>query len=536
MAEAGMDVAAGYIEPHARPETMALLDGLEQLPVLEIPYKNIVLREFDLDAALKRRPQLLLVDELAHTNAAGCRHTKRYQDIQELLKEGISVYTTVNVQHLESLNDIVASITGITVQERIPDFVFDQADQVELVDIEPADLLERLKEGKVYCPKQAGTAMDHFFTLDNLTALREIALRRTADQVNRVTEKNREQNRESEYYTGEHILVCLSASPSNDKVIRAAARMANAFRARFTAVHVEAPGGEGMRDEDALRLRMNQRLAEQLGAKTVTLYGGDITRQIAEYARISGVSKIVLGRSYTKKKLFSQNVNFADQLTALVPRMEIYLIPDTYTRRYAKKNRLESIIAVKDKNYLKDSLAMLAVLGISTILAFLFRLLGINEANIVTIYILGVLIIALITENQIYNLLASVLSVVCFNIFFTIPYNSLKVRDPGYMITFLIMFLAGFITASLAKKVKSYGRQAVRKAWRMEILLDTSRKLQMAYGEKAIAETVAGQLVKLLDKDVVYYPGEPREGVRPYCFPREKTAVLSVCSRRMRLR
>lgn len=162
MAEAGVDVAAGYIEPHARPETMALLDGLEQLPVLEIPYKNIVLREFDLDAALKRRPQLLLVDELAHTNASGCRHTKRYQDIQELLKEGISVYTTVNVQHLESLNDIVASITGITVQERIPDFVFDQADQVELVDIEPADLLERLKEGKVYCPKQAGTAMDHF--------------------------------------------------------------------------------------------------------------------------------------------------------------------------------------------------------------------------------------------------------------------------------------------------------------------------------------------------------------------------------------
>ena len=526
MAEAGMDVAAGYIEPHARPETMALLDGLEQLPVLETPYKNIVLREFDLDAALKRRPQLLLVDELAHTNAAGCRHTKRYQDIQELLKEGISVYTTVNVQHLESLNDIVASITGITVQERIPDFVFDQADQVELVDIEPADLLERLKEGKVYCPKQAGTAMDHFFTLDNLTALREIALRRTADQVNRVTEKNREQNRESEYYTGEHILVCLSASPSNAKVIRAAARMANAFRARFTAVHVEAPGGEGMGDEDALRLRMNQRLAEQLGAKTVTLYGGDITRQIAEYARISGVSKIVLGRSYTKKKLFSQNVNFADQLTALVPRMEIYLIPDTYTRRYAKKNRLESIIAVKDKNYLKDSLAMLAVLGISTILAFLFRLLGINEANIVTIYILGVLIIALITENQIYNLLASVLSVVCFNIFFTIPYNSLKVRDPGYMITFLIMFLAGFITASLAKKVKSYGRQAVRKAWRMEILLDTSRKLQMAYGEKAIAETVAGQLVKLLDKDVVYYPGEPREGVRPYCFPREKNSCI----------
>lgn len=161
-AESGIDVAAGYIEPHARPETMALLNGLEQLPVLELPYKNILLKEFNLDGALCRHPQLLLVDELAHTNAAGCRHTKRYQDIQELLKAGISVYTTVNVQHLESLNDIVASITGITVQERIPDFVFDRADQVELVDIEPQELLERLKEGKVYRPGQADNAMDHF--------------------------------------------------------------------------------------------------------------------------------------------------------------------------------------------------------------------------------------------------------------------------------------------------------------------------------------------------------------------------------------
>ena len=525
-AESGIDVAAGYIEPHARPETMALLNGLEQLPVLELPYKNILLKEFDLDGALCRHPQLLLVDELAHTNAAGCRHTKRYQDIQELLKAGISVYTTVNVQHLESLNDIVASVTGITVQERIPEFVFDRADQVELVDIEPQDLLERLKEGKVYRPGQADNAMDHFFTIDNLTALREIALRRTADRVNRVTERNREQNRDSEYYTGEHILVCLSSSPSNAKVIRAAARMANAFRARFTAVHVELPGGEGMAEEDALRLRMNQRLAEQLGARAVTLYGGDITRQIAEYARISGVSKIVLGRSYTKRRLFSQNVNFADQLTALVPRLEVYLIPDNYTQQYHRKKHLERLIAAKEQNYLRDTLLMAAILAASTILAYLFRLLGIDEANIVTIYILGVLLIALITENQIYNLLASVLSVACFNIFFTYPYHSLRVSDPGYMITFLIMFLAGFITAFLAKRVKSYGRQAVKKAWRMEILLDTSRKLQMASGEAAIAETVAEQLVKLLNRDVVYYAGEPGEGVRPYCFPREKNSHI----------
>lgn len=180
--EMGVDVVAGYIEPHVRPETLALLDGLEQLPNKEIPYKNITLREFDLDGALARKPQLILVDELAHTNAAGSRHRKRYQDIEELLRAGISVYTTVNVQHLESLNDVVASITGIAVAERLPDRIFDRADQVEVVDIEPADLLERLKEGKIYRPNQAARAMDRFFTLKNLAALREIALRRTADR------------------------------------------------------------------------------------------------------------------------------------------------------------------------------------------------------------------------------------------------------------------------------------------------------------------------------------------------------------------
>lgn len=188
---AGTDVVAGYIEPHTRPDTLALLEGLEQLPPLCVEYKNVTLREFDLDAAIARRPALLLVDELAHTNAEGCRHRKRCQDIEELLALGIDVYTTVNVQHLESLNDIVAAVTGITVRERVPDSVFDNADQVELVDIEPDDLLARLDRGKVYRPLQARRAMDHFFTRENLVALREIALRRTADRVNRRAEKAR---------------------------------------------------------------------------------------------------------------------------------------------------------------------------------------------------------------------------------------------------------------------------------------------------------------------------------------------------------
>ena len=235
--ERGIDVVGGYIEPHARPQTMALLDGLEQLPVKQIAYEGMTLREFDLDAALKRNPQLILVDEFAHTNAECRRHTKRYQDVQELLNAGIDVYTTVNVQHIESLNDTVASITGILVRERIPDSTFDQADQVELVDIEPAELLERLASGNVYRDDQAQRATVNFFTLENLTALREIALRRCADRVNLLTESARVQSR-GDYHTDERILACLSSSPSNAKIIRTAARMARAFRGTFTALYV----------------------------------------------------------------------------------------------------------------------------------------------------------------------------------------------------------------------------------------------------------------------------------------------------------
>lgn len=206
--KSGIDVVAGYIEPHNRPDTEALREGLEEIPPLMVDYKGIRLREFDLDAALKRRPQLLLVDELAHTNVRGCRNEKRYQDVMELLQAGISVYSTVNIQHLESLNDLVGSITGIQVRERIPDYVFDQADQVEVIDIEPDDLIRRMKEGKIYGESQAERALSNFFRREKLVALREIALRRTADRVSRMAEEERSLSDNQDYHTGEHILVC----------------------------------------------------------------------------------------------------------------------------------------------------------------------------------------------------------------------------------------------------------------------------------------------------------------------------------------
>lgn len=219
---AGRDVVAGYIEPHDRPDTMELLAGMELLTPMAVTYKGIILKEFDLDAALMRKPDLILVDELAHTNAQGCRHKKRYQDVIELLDAGINVYTTVNVQHLESLHDIVASITHVRVYERIPDDIFDDAGQVELVDIAPEELRQRLEDGKIYHKDQADKASVRFFTVENLSALREIALRRTADRVNREVVRERDAAGK-DYYTGEHVLVCLSPSPTNARVIRTAA-------------------------------------------------------------------------------------------------------------------------------------------------------------------------------------------------------------------------------------------------------------------------------------------------------------------------
>ena len=292
--ENGIDVQIGYIETHGRAGTEILLDGLPLIPRKGIFYKGKELEEMDLDRILLLHPELVIVDELAHTNVEGSRNEKRWQDVLELLDAGINVISAVNIQHIESLNDTVASITGIMVHERIPDSVFDNAGQVELVDIEPQELIERLQAGKVYNPTQAERATENFFTVENLTALREIALRRCADRVNLLTEAVRIKSH-SDYHTDEHILVCLSSSPSNPKIIRTAARMANAFKGAFTALFVETPDYQVMSEEDVKRLRSNMRLAEQLGAKIETVYGEDVPFQIAEFARLSGVSKIVIG-------------------------------------------------------------------------------------------------------------------------------------------------------------------------------------------------------------------------------------------------
>ena len=299
-AKSGADIAVGYVEPHSRPETMALLEGLEVIPPLVLRYRGITLREFDLDSALSRSPKIILVDELAHTNAEGCRHRKRYMDVNELLRSGIDVWTTVNVQHLESLNDLVSSITGTVVAERLPDSVFDSAAQVEVIDIEPEDLIARLRQGKIYKERQAHKALENFFSRGNLDALREIALRRTADRLNMSAEKSQDGLALS---AGEQILTCISASPSNPKVLRNAARIAAAFKRSLIALFVDGGCSDTMDEKSRARLNANMKLAKDLGARVVTIYGSEVPLLIAEYAKISGISKIVIGRSNHKTSL-----------------------------------------------------------------------------------------------------------------------------------------------------------------------------------------------------------------------------------------
>ena len=507
----GIDVVAGYIEPHARPETTKLMAGLETLPAKVVEYRGMTLREFDLDAAIRRKPQLILIDELAHTNAEGSRNHKRYQDVEELLNLGINVYTTINVQHIESLHDTVAAITGVSVKERIPDSVFDRADQVEIMDIEPDDLLDRLKSGKIYKQAQAQRAMKNFFSVANLTALREISLRRCADHVNDISEK-------ADYQTEERILVCLSSSPSNAKIIRTAARMAKAFKGTLTAVYVETPEYVVMSEENKNRLKTNMRLAEQMGANIEIVYGEDIPFQIAEFARLSGMTKVVMGRSAAVKGRVFGKQTLVEKLIFYAPNLDVHIIPDASRNSYYRERKSY----LKSGKVLLDVCYMIGILTLATLIGFAFQKMEFEEANIIMVYVLAVLIISVITKIRVFSLISSIVSVLIFNFFFTIPYYSLKAYGTGYPVTFFIMFVSAFITSSLAVRLKNSAKQSAITAYRTKILLDTSQSLQQAENQKDIMKLTAEQLIKLMKKDIVTYCVEDGKLKEPDVFYAEE--------------
>ena len=518
-----IDVVAGYVEPHARPDTQALVKGLETIAPMEIAYKGVKLREFDLDAALKRNPRLILVDELAHTNVKGCRNEKRYQDVKELLRAGIDVYTTMNIQHLESLNDIVGNVTHIEVRERVPDKVFDHADQVEVIDIEPEELIERMKEGKIYGPLQAERALENFFRREKLVALREITLRRTADRVNRIAEEERNALGEMDYHTGEHVLVCISPSPSNAKVIRTASRLAYAFHASFTGIYVETPKMQEADEKTKAAVKNHMDLARALGADIVTVYGTDIAYQIVEYAIVGNISKIVMGRSRKQWMFGKSRSEVLEQLTYRAPNIDVYIIPDMkHTKEYREKGKSSEKKEESGKKVLLELGEITAIMALSTMAAYIFQWFRLSEANLIMVYMVGVLLSSYVADKKIYALYSALLSMLSFNFFFTEPYFSLKAYDKGSPVTFAMLFAVGFFMASMTRQLKAQTRESAKKAYRTEILLENSRKLRRCRTREEVWKQVAAQVGKLLNLSIIIYPVDKKGNLEePMLFPRK---------------
>lgn len=506
----GVDVVIGYIESHDRPDTQNLTYGLEKIPTKEILYKGHHFSEFDLDKALDRHPQLILVDELAHTNAPTSRHKKRYSDIEELLRAGIDVYTTVNVQHIESLHDVVESITKVKVNERIPDYIFNDADDVKLIDVDINDLIERLKQGKIYSKTQAKRALENFFIKDNLIALREISLRKCADRINLYAKDDNKQ------FLKEKIMVCLGTSPTNQKVIRTASKMAQAFHGEFTALYVENSDSQELDLKAFQQLKKNISLAKELQANIVSTSGDDIAYQISQYAKTAGVSKLVLGRSYQKKSIFNKPT-IVDKLTKLSPNLDIYIIPDNNSSKQ-NLNRVKYQYQKFFRFSTRDSSISISTLLIITILAYFAQIAGFDITTIILLYVLSSCIIGSLTLLPIYSFIIPFINVCLINYLFINPKYSLEIISSEYIMVLIVMIVVSFIINVLNFKLKKEKNSASLRAYSMEVLLETSQKLQQAKTYNDVMKETCVQLNKWLKRIIIYYPVNRKMLDKPYIY------------------
>lgn len=507
--KSGVDVIVGYVEPHTRPETLQLLDGLPSIPPLTVQYKNITLKEFDLEAALKRNPSLILVDELAHSNAEGVRNKKRYQDIEELLNAGIDVYTTVNVQHIESLNDVVESITKIPVRETVPDYIFDHAELVKLIDIAPEELLHRFEQGKIYRPERATAAMQNFFSNDNLRLLREIALRKVAE---RISHDNINEFSGTEKALNQRFLVCIGPSPSSAKCIRWTARTAESFHAPWTVLYIETPSSTQFSEEQNKRIRDHFDLAARLGAQIVTLSGYNISETVAEYAKLSGITNIVIGKTRRKKSLRGFfETDLEDKLISQLSNVEVYIIPDhDSVKPFKKQGQFKWSTNIIFS--WRDTFKTLGIFIIATLISLLLRETGIGEQNTIMVYILSVLIISRFTSGYAYGVIASLLSVMAFNFLFVKPYFTFNAIQAGYPITFLIMLLVALLTSAMMVTIKAQAKLAVTRERRTEVLYDINKKLLVTRGFENIIELTNDYITVLYERSVIFYIEDPING------------------------
>lgn len=470
----GVDVVVGYAETHGRAATDALLNGLETVPRRAVEYRGTMLTDLDLDAVLRRRPQLALVDELAHTNAPGGRHPKRCQDIEELLAAGIDVYTTVNIQHLESLNDAIAEITGVKVRETIPDQLLDTASEIEVVDLPPEDLLQRLREGRVYVPEQAARAIERFFRKGNLTALREMALRRAASRVDdQLRTYMQTEAIAGPWAATDRLLVCVGPSPLGARLLRTTRRLADELKAEWLALHVEtheqrAPLSAAARE----RLAENLHLAEQLGGKVATVSGTDVAETTLAYARRHNVTKIVVGKPLRSRLHEALHGSIVDRIIRLSGTIDVYVIssageevapaPPAPARAFDWRGYAQSA----------------GLVAAATLIAYALRNI-VQPANLVMLYLAAVLLAAFyLGRNQ--AMLASVLGTLAFDFFCVPPHLTLAVSDTWYLLTFAGLLVVGLVTSSLVARARAHAEAAQRRELQAVNLYELSRTLAAA--------------------------------------------------------
>ncbi|AIE84125.1 osmosensitive K+ channel signal transduction histidine kinase [Fimbriimonas ginsengisoli Gsoil 348] len=492
----GIDLVVGYAETHGRKETEALLVGLPSLPLREVEHRGILLKEFDIDEALRRRPRLLVVDELPHTNAPGSRHLKRYQDVEELLAAGIDVHTAINIQHVESLRDVVASMTGVFVQETVPDTFIDAADEIELVDIPPDELRQRVQEGKVYVPAQTERALEGFFCRGNLLALRELALRRAADRVDAEIQSFRRADASpGSMGSRQRILVCVAPNRLGERVIRAAARYGTAMHAQVLAISVISDRQTNRSDEDRDRAERAMRLAEALGMETLSRSGHDIVAEILTVARQRGAGLIIVGKPIRSRWHELVRGSVVDDLVRRSGDIDVHVI----TGESETPSERPTPIQVADARPEEYAASVLAVAA-TTALCFLLSP-WVHLSNLIMLYLLAVGLVSTRVGRG-PSLLSAILSVAAFDFFFVSPRYTFAVSDVEFLPTFVVMFAVSVILSGLNSRFRRQAADAASRERRTSALYEVSRDMAASRTKQEIAEAAARRIGDEFDTDV----------------------------------
>jgi two-component system sensor histidine kinase KdpD len=507
----GVDVVVGIVETHGRRETEALLEGLDVIPRQQVEYKGHLLAEMDLDAILKRRPQLVLVDELAHTNAPGSRHPKRYLDVEEIIAAGIDVFATLNIQHVESLNDVIARITRIRVRETVPDSILDQADDIEVIDLSPEDLIKRLREGKVYVPQQAERAIRHYFSQGNLTALRELALRRTAQRVDeQLLSHMRAHAIAGPWAAGERVLACVSEAPSTPGLIRYARRVADRLQVPWTAIYVETARTQRLPDAERDRIADFLRLAERLGASTITIPGRNIADEVVAYATANNITQIVIGKSSRSRWFEMVHGSVVHELVRRTGPISVHVISADDNESVPPKSiqTRPKVEAIRIEPYLGSAGAVAVALGIGLLLKHF-----ITVQSVSLVFLTGVLASA-IAWGLWPSLFAATASMLAYNFFFLPPLYTFSVGDPENVLALFFFLIVAVIVSNLTARTRTQVVTARLRAKTTAELYAFSRKVAGIGALDDLLWATAHQITSMLNvRTVLLMPAKDGEGL-----------------------